>query len=150
MDGLFCTWIDEGRILASAAARDAGEVAHWREVGITLVINLHTVPDDPDLLAGAGIRGVHLPVRDFTAPSREVLDTAIAEIDLELECGGVVAVHCHAGLGRTGTVLASWLVSRGVPADEAIDRVRRARPGSIESAEQEAVVRAYAGKQPGP
>jgi len=49
-------------------------------------------------------------------------------------------VHCGAGLGRTGTVLACYLISRGLCAEHAIDRVRDARPGAIEAINQIAFV----------
>ena len=55
-----------------------------------------------------------------------------------------MAVHCGAGLGRAGTLLAAYLVSQGCDAEEAMARVRRARPGSIETIEQEQAVREYA------
>jgi atypical dual specificity phosphatase len=56
-----------------------------------------------------------------------------------------VAVHCGGGLGRTGTLLACYLVSaEGLPADAAIARVRAARPGSVETEDQEQAVRRYA------
>lgn len=54
-----------------------------------------------------------------------------------------VAVHCLAGLGRTGTMLACYLVATGTPANNAIMRIREWRPGSIETKEQEAVVYEY-------
>ena len=47
-----------------------------------------------------------------------------------------VAVHCGAGLGRTGVVLAAYFVARGASAQNAIGKVRRLRPGSIETDEQ--------------
>jgi len=53
-------------------------------------------------------------------------------------------VSCYAGIGRTGTVLACYLVHRGEEPAEAIIRVRRLRPGSIETPEQETAVRQYA------
>ena len=55
-----------------------------------------------------------------------------------------VAVHCAAGLGRTGTVLAAWFVTQGLSAQNAIARVRRLRPGSVETEEQERAVEEFA------
>jgi atypical dual specificity phosphatase len=55
-----------------------------------------------------------------------------------------VAVHCGAGLGRTGAVLAAYFVARGMTANNAVGRVRRLRPGSIETDEQAEAVELYA------
>lgn len=54
-----------------------------------------------------------------------------------------IAVHCMAGLGRTGTILACYLVGQGMPAEKAILSIREWRPGSVETLEQEAVVHEY-------
>ena len=48
------------------------------------------------------------------------------------------------GVGRTGTVLACYLVHRGATAVDAINRVRELRPGSVQTPEQEAAVLQYA------
>jgi atypical dual specificity phosphatase len=61
-----------------------------------------------------------------------------------------VAIHCAAGLGRTGVVVACFFIDKGLNAKNAIARVRRLRPGSIETEEQEeAVDEFYRRKQTG-
>ena len=54
-----------------------------------------------------------------------------------------MGIHCGAGLGRTGTLLACYFVSKGMTAKNAVARVRRLRPGSIETAEQERAVEEF-------
>ena len=54
---------------------------------------------------------------------------------------GAVAIHCHAGLGRTGVICACWLIfDRGLYAEEAIELVRQTRKGSIQTRGQIASV----------
>jgi atypical dual specificity phosphatase len=95
-------------------------------------------------LRRAGLAGVHLPVADFTAPTLDQVAAAVSAIDEFRARGLPVAVHCAAGRGRTGTILAAYLVNRGATAEAAIAQIRAQRPGSIETPEQESIVHAYA------
>lgn len=113
---------------------------------------LSQVAVDPVQLQAAvtayGIEWYHLPISDMGVPDRsfERAWPAVRQrIETLLARGEAVFFHCLAGLGRTGTVIARFLVESGEHPDHAIERVRRARPGTIQTAEQEAHVRAARG-----
>jgi atypical dual specificity phosphatase len=135
-------WIVEGQIAAMAMPWP-DEVEELRRHGITAVLSLNErAPRD---LVQAGFVHLELPVRDFHPPTPGQLEAAVEFMEKTVSSGGACAVHCGAGLGRTGTVIAAWLVRRGLSPREAIAEVRRRRPGSIETPEQEAAVAAFAG-----
>jgi atypical dual specificity phosphatase len=137
------SWLEQGQILACAYPRREAAFAELRRSGISLLINLHEKPHQPDRLAKYGLVELHLPVKDFTSPSPAQLGRGIAAIEEATSAGNAVAVHCGGGFGRTGTLLACYLIHRGLPPEAAIARVRAARPGSIETASQVAAVKAY-------
>ncbi len=107
---------------------------------IALLVGLRLDPvDDADLVAH-GLDYLHLPIEDFHAPTLEQQEAFVAAVRERLASGQRVGVHCTAGLGRTGTMLATWFVAEGMSPADAIDHVRQLRPGSIETDEQEQAV----------
>jgi atypical dual specificity phosphatase len=112
--------------------------------GIGLLINLHEMVDPSDLLGRLNATSIHLPVHNSDPPSQAQLDAGVEAIRDAIQRGTRVAVHCGAGLGRSGTLLAAYLVSEGSSPDVAIEEVRRARPGAIETLEQERAVHTFA------
>ncbi|MCK8515000.1 dual specificity protein phosphatase family protein [Methylonatrum kenyense] len=78
---------------------------------------------------------LHLPIVDMDIPDQRFeqgWSDCRKGIHQVLERGGRILVHCLGGLGRTGTVAARILVETGVMPNDAIHRVRSARPGAIE------------------
>jgi atypical dual specificity phosphatase len=138
------TWLEADSIAACRYPRTEQELRGLAEQGISVLVNLHERPHPSETLTRQGLTELHLPVPDFTPPTPAQLAHGVAAIDQAIADGHKIAVHCGAGLGRTGTLLACYLVKRGLAPDIAIERVRTARPGSVETPEQEAAVRNYA------
>jgi atypical dual specificity phosphatase len=135
------SWVERPLLAGMARPESADEVAWLRQHGIDVVISLTEDPLRRDWVNEAGLMGVHVPVEDMEPPTQEQLDRCISIIARAHEKQMGVGVHCSAGLGRTGVVLACYLVGKGMSAQNAIARIRRLRPGSIETTEQaEAVV----------
>ena len=78
------------------------------------------------------------------APTQEQLDRAVSAMMRAMSLNKGVAVHCGAGLGRTGVVLAAYFVAKGATAQNAVARIRRLRPGSVETDEQAEAIEHYA------
>ena len=98
----------------------------------------------PRLATERGLSWREFPITDRavpTAKSRPDFDQLLEELLTGLDAGRRVAIHCQAGLGRTGLLAAGLLVRSGTGPDDAIAHVRSARPGSIETLGQENFIR---------
>lgn len=101
---------------------------------------------------GARIQQVGLgwrqfPIMDFgvpDGPARRAWPTLQAELTTQLRAGQSLLVHCAAGLGRTGTMVALLLKALGQDSATAIAAVRAARPGTIETPAQHDFVVGFA------
>jgi atypical dual specificity phosphatase len=135
-------WVRPG-VIAAMGRPSAGDWPLLARKGVRAVLTLTESPAEGDPSA-AGLEACHVPVADFTAPTDPELARSVAWIDQQVRSARPVVVHCGAGLGRTGTVVAAFLVSQGLAADDAIREVRRLRPGSLETYEQVEAVRRFA------
>ena len=137
------TWIERPKL--AALARPSREDLYWlRKQGIDMLLSLTEEAPARRDVDDAGLLLYHVPVEDMSAPSADDLERAVSAIRKAYKKGLGVAVHCEAGLGRTGTILACWFVQQGNSPGDAVRKIRRLRPGSIETAEQEDAVRRFA------
>jgi ADP-ribosyl-[dinitrogen reductase] hydrolase len=131
---------------------DLDAIAAWGAAAVVTLIEDREArrPTLAELRAateGRGMAWFHLPIPDRSAPDtafEAAWTTAGARLRMLLRDGRRLLLHCMGGRGRSGTIAARLLVELGEPPDAAIARVRRARPGAIETGDQERHVRTCA------
>ncbi|MFT5233965.1 MAG: atypical dual specificity phosphatase [Candidatus Krumholzibacteriia bacterium] len=142
------SWVVDGQLAAMACPGNErsleSDLLYLEAVEVDRLISLTAEPIAPDSLRAHNMTGRHLPVEDFTPPTLDQITAFIAEVALAKNENYTLGIHCTAGLGRTGTMLAALFVSEGLSAEEAIIKVRKIRPGSVETPEQEARIAEFA------
>jgi protein-tyrosine phosphatase len=136
-------WIDmpwKGRLAISSRPRGGDwletDIENWRNARIDVVVSLLTPQEESELnLNGErvqsvahGIRFISLPIEDRRIPaSQEEVSQLIEVLREALQAGRNVAIHCRQGIGRSGMVAASLLVSSGVEPAKAVQIVSSTR-----------------------
>jgi atypical dual specificity phosphatase len=136
------SWILEGSLAASRGPTNRRDLTFLKLQEITAIIRMET-----DTISGEAMEMVDMfePVTDGQPPTLEQLDRMAHFIEEQIETWErPVVVTCFAGMGRTGTALAAYMVYVGYQPQAAIDFIRDIRPGTIESAAQAAAVHEYA------
>jgi protein-tyrosine phosphatase len=120
-------WLWAGHVLAGEHPAKEGEeqlsekLQLFALAGITHFIDL-TSPADPVKTyqpLGGAVRINH-PITDFGVPSPLQMQGILQSIQSALSQGGKVYVHCKGGIGRTGTVAATWLTEQGLDDKQAL------------------------------
>lgn len=128
--------------------RDTSEdLQALKEVGITRLVSLTEVPFDALIATSYGISCSSYPIKDMEPPSMICARDICIELDRFLASGDAIAVHCKAGLGRTGTILAAywiWQAKGSVSGEESIRHVRQLDAGLIQSTAQEDFLERFA------
>jgi len=141
------SWLIEGEIAGMAKpASSVYDFEFLKGEGFEAIVSLTESPLSEVLIEKFGFSVKHIPVRDFEAPTLEQIEDFVVFAENARSEGKKLVVHCDAGIGRTGTMLACYLVSKGYSATDAIEEVRIRRPGSLETIEQEEVVLKFSGK----
>jgi len=142
-------WLKKGIVAGTPrpgiVAKLEDDLEALQRVGITHLITLtETKPVSAKKLAKYGITGSWSPFKDMGAPSIDVAVSLCEEIRALNQQGQAVAVHCKAGLGRTGTILAAFLIWNGQGAVEALENVRHVEPRWVQSDDQVAFLEEFA------
>ena len=136
------SWILPGALAGSMGPTERRHLIYFERNDVTAIVRMEeqTISGEP-----WGFQELYDPVPDFQAPTIEQVDRIVNFVEQQVETWErPTVVTCAAGIGRTGTILAAYLVNTGYEAQEAIDYIRLLRPGSIQTPAQEEVVREYA------
>jgi atypical dual specificity phosphatase len=141
-------WIIPGKLAGCPAPGVSAPIDYdlslLSRVGITRLITLTEEDLDQEVLHRHDLKNTHLPIIDREAPSIGQTHMLLVRMQNCIAAGDILAVHCKAGLGRTGTILAAWLIrDGGLSAEGAMARLRRIEPGFIQSEIQEDFLRRY-------
>jgi cell division cycle 14 len=145
-------WLIPGKLLAMASPYQTGVVQGFRvstpqdliptlrQLGVDTIVRLNNRTYDEAVFTDAGFCHIEMFFPDGTCPPDAVLEHFLKLV----ESPAVIALHCKAGLGRTGTLAGCHLIkSFGFSAMEAIAWIRICRPGSIIGPQQQFLVRYY-------
>lgn len=125
--------------------RDRTLVSAYQAAGVEMVVVLSPW-DEASYLTGhdlkaeyesLGLETLYLPMPDFGVPKEGALREALGEVLAAAQAGKVIAIHCHAGIGRTGLFAACLAkVVLGLEGEAAVAWVRQAVPTAVESQAQ--------------
>src|SRR5207253_8056411 len=117
--------IDGGRLAGlPGPAFMEWDFARLRKMGFGVVVSLECDRLNTFEIEDAGFEHKKICVEDFASPTFDQIDDFVAFAEAKLGEGKKVLVHCYAGRGRTGTMLAAFLIHRGMSADAAIRQIR--------------------------
>ena len=133
------SWLIEGKLAGSAIPTSFEEIKWLVDGGVKSIVTVREESLDDDWIKN--INYLHIHSNDMGVPEFEDLVKAVDFIHQRITNNEPVKVHCLAGLGRTGTILACYLIKyQKLSADNSIQKVRESRPGSIQSFPQEEII----------
>lgn len=148
----FFSWLYPHRLAGMSTPRRAADIEMLADMGFTHVLSLTEEEPLPESWFPPTVEHVFIPIPNYGAPTLQEMDVVYSRV----REGGVWLVHCGGGVGRAGTVLACLVAMFGrggedqgegegeekpqLDARTAIGLVRRARPSSLETEQQESFV----------
>ena len=143
---MYFSWVNSHTLAGCRAPLRDPEIQFLRDQGIQILVRLQESRElsvTSETLAALGILDYHCPITEGAALSPKETKPLIEFLQQSISSEKPVAVSCAGGIGRTGTILACYLVAQGIGAEQAILTLRKTRGPSLETKTQEAAVYAY-------
>ena len=133
------SWIIEKKLAGSAIPTSKEEIDWVKQEGVKSIVTIREEPLEEEWLED--VNYLHIHSNDMGVPEFDDLINSVDFLHQRITNDEPVMVHCLAGLGRTGTILACYLIKyQQMSADDAIQKVRNERHGSIQSFSQEEII----------
>ena len=135
----FSSYDPEGELIHSYMSNEISTVVMLAGEDETMKITGHNLIEE---YKAQGINVISLPITDFGVPEVPAVRDTISQVLSISQKGRNIAIHCHAGVGRTGMFMACLAkIGMGLSPEDSIRWVREYIPGAIEVPEQEKLVR---------
>ena len=133
------SWLIENKLAGSGIPTSIDEVQWVIKQGVKSIVTIREESLDERWIKD--VNYLHVLSNDRSVPEFDDLVHAVDFIHSRITNNEPVLVHCLAGMGRTGVILACYLVKyQKMSASEATEKVREERPGSIQSYPQEEII----------
>ena len=133
-------WVEKDKLAGSGYPSSRGQLEWLVAQGIDSILTLTLRPLAKEWVAGLPLKLGHVAMQDHVAPEFDSLNLAVNFVREQAKAGKTVLVHCLAGEGRTGCVLAAYLMKeKGISADDALRSLRKIKPTFVESAQERAL-----------
>lgn len=140
------SWVVDNKLAGSRGPRSKSDLITLKEQGVGALVRLvepYEAWVTSKEINEVGLQDYNEPVPDFHAPTQAQIDKIITYIDSHIENGIAVGVSCNAGIGRSGVILACYLVRKGLSPKDALELVRKKRGRGPEVPEQIIAVEDY-------
>ena len=133
------SWLIENKLAGSGIPTSIDEVEWAIKQGVKSIVTIREEPLDESWIKD--VNYLHILSNDMSVPEFDDLIYAVDFIHRRITNNEPVLVHCLAGMGRTGVILACYLIKyQKMSASEATEKIREERPGSIQSYPQEEII----------